>query len=340
MSDAIAVVPETPVAPDSRDALASLTETQRSKWLETGELPAAKTETKAAPSDEVPPVAAPADETTPPSEPPSSESPDKPKVAKPRHDINARLGQLAEQKRLEKERADRLEAELAELKQGKPAAPPKTDTTAQPKAPTYLELVKRYESAPEWPKLEDFVAAGFADPYQACNAAQAAFIQDQRTAEREQAAAQQSRQSRADQRIAAAFTKAREDAEFDESALAFDIPPSFAETLFESDLSAELLKYFSKHPSEGRALAAMEPLAAARAVGKLEASFASAVVSSPPATPKTVSSAPPPAQTLGSRHTSKAGDELEDAIRTHDVGRYIDLENQRELAARKNGGRR
>ena len=129
MSDAIAVVPETPAAHESRDALASLTDTQRSKWLETGELPQpkeAKAETKAEPSTstEAAPSDTPADGTTPQ---PSSEPDDKPKVAKPRHDINARLGQLAEKARLATERAEAAERKAAELEAGRAAtsAPPR-----------------------------------------------------------------------------------------------------------------------------------------------------------------------------------------------------------------------
>jgi hypothetical protein len=339
MSDAPAAVIETtePLPGPSVDILSTLTDTQRTQWKQTGDLPTdhpahdAGTETAAEP------------EPTTPSEPiaPDASAPAPPaKTAKPRTDINARLGQMAEQKRLAVERAEKAERALETLRTRPvaPTAPPVQPVVPAPQAPAYLDLVKRYQTHPNWPTLDVAQAAGFDDPYAAMTAAQSAFIQQAQIAEHAQWSALQAKVTRENAKIAEAFDAARKLEGFKEEALAFPCPPALAETIFESDLSGPLLYYFSEHPTEGRAIAAMEPLAAARAVGKLEAQL-SAVSSTPATSPsKTVSSAPDPMLTLGARHTA-SGDDIEDAIRSNDVSRYMQLANERDLAIRK-GGRR
>ena len=318
------------------DVLATLSDDQRETWLKTGDLPTTE-----------PPTSPPDNPETPEPEPtetvaPVDAAPDASvtPAPKPRTDINARLGQMAEQRRVEKARADRAEADLAALRAERaertaPAAGAARETAA---VPAYLDLVRRYQADPEWPTIEAAAAAGFDDPYAAAVAAQAAFVQQRHVAERDQASAHQTRVDRAQARIDAAFTAARALPTFNQAALeTVPYSPALAETIFESDLSGPLLNYFSEHPTEGRAIAAMEPFAAARAIGKLESQL-SAVSSTPATSPKTVSSAPDPVLTLGARHTA-SGDDLDEAIRSNDVSRFMRLQNARELQE-QTGGRR
>lgn len=347
MSDAPTAISEatTPETRPSSDGLYALSDDQRSHWLKTGDLPS-ETPTE---SDLVDPSGEPSGE-------PANESADPvvatapaqttPKTPNPRTDMKARLGQLSEKTRLATERAEKAERELATLRS---APAPQIATPAQqtapatttPDTPGYLDLVKRYQGDPAWPTLEAASRAGFDDPYGATMAAQAAFIQHRQGVEREQAAAHYAQRSREQDRINHGFTEARKIPGFKESALDFTVTPALAQTIFESDLSGQVLNYFSENPTEGRAIAAMEPLAAARAIGKIEAGLApsSSVVPSTPAASKTVSSAPPPTLTLGSRHTSGPTDEVEEAVRAGDTGRFIEAANRRDFAALKEGRR-
>ena len=341
MSESAVIESTQPTPATSGDALRSMSDDQRSHWLKTGEPPTSEPANPAA-TDPEPVSPDPAlDATTEPVAQPT-------KTGKPRTDVNARIGQMAEQKRLATERAEKAERELAELRAGQapqPTTPPNTapaPPVQTPEAPpTYLDLVKRYQTDPAWPTFEAATAAGFDDPYGATVAAQAAFIQQRQTVEREQQTAFTAARTREQQNIDKAFADARQMEGFKENALDIPITPTFAKTIFESDLSGQLLYYFSEHPAEGRAIAAMEPLAAARAIGKIEAGLAtsSPVVTSTPAASKTVSSAPAPTTTLGARHTPGPTDEVDDAVRAGDTGRFIEAANRRDFAALK-GGRR
>jgi len=323
MSDPVQVSTVDAAPTPKVDVLGSLSDTQRDHWLKTGDLPESKVEPQAPPlKDEVAPVADSAEHA--PLEAPAVEPSTEPaKVAKPRDDIKARLGQLAEQRRIEKERADRLEAEVADLRAK--VAPP------APVAPAV---------EPAEPKLDDFLSDP--DPYAAYARAVGKWEAKQQIAQFQAEQAQRVQRDRDIARVDAVMAEGpKKYPDWDLTPLQghMDGPSAayVAALIFESPLSVELLYHFSKTPAEARRLAAMEPLAAARAFGSLESQL-----STPPpsriATPtKTVSTAPEPPQTLGSRHTPNAGDEVEAAILAGDTGRYIEAENRRELAKMKAG---
>jgi hypothetical protein len=107
--------------------------------------------------------------------------------------------------------------------------------------------------------------------------------------------------------------------------------------LLESPLAPEIIRYLTEHPEEKAALAAFNtvPLMA-RAIGRLEATLGKRPSSSPqPVTPPS-SSAPPPAQTVGSRRSTPV-DESDDALIQGDFRRSRELMNARELSARASG---
>lgn len=318
------------------DVLSSLTSEQRGAWLKTGELPGA--ETTAAPATDAPAEGEPAE-------------PSKPtKTASPRHDINARLGQLSEQKRTAEARAEAAERRVAEFEARAAAAPPATTTEAksEPVAaqpPTGQRVYQTpkgvidFSSEDPGKIVEQFIALGYDDPYAAMNwftpKAMLHFQQQDRSA--------QDQESRVKTEFEKTYAEVR--AKYpdwsrdvlDTPDMNFEIPGTTIGLILDSPNRADVIYYFSEHPAEGRKIAAMGPLAAARALGALETTLSA--VSSTPATRKTVSSAPAPGPILGSRHQSGAGDDLEDAARTGDTRRYIDLANQRELAERR-GARR
>jgi len=102
-----------------------------------------------------------------------------------------------------------------------------------------------------------------------------------------------------------------------------------------SDVAPLLMRHFTDHPDDLHAMAKLPPDALFRAFGRLEARVGGTPAPAAP-TPKTVSSAPPPPDTLGKRPASGA-DPVERAVASQDFGAYEREQNRRELAA---GGRR
>jgi hypothetical protein len=333
-----------PAPMDLRD----LSDSQRTEWLKTGDLP-----------DAAPVAEAPATESTVPANSDDVgenhaavaapvETPQKP--PKPRNDINARLGQLAEQRRVEADRADRAEARARDLESRLAgAAQPDVDGRAAipvSHPPVYEELavIQRYQSEPGYPSdIAPFIEANFADPYAAQVAAQNIYINRRQQDDQRRADATATLRQQVEARVDQVWADGpKKYADWDLSPLRDLQGPSapvFAELAFSSDLSVDLLYHFSKHPAEARALAAMEPTAAAHALGKLEHQLSTSAPSRVATPTKTLSDAPEPPQTLGVRHTPNAGDEVDAAVREGDTGRYIEAENKREYARMKAGQR-
>ena len=105
-----------------------------------------------------------------------------------------------------------------------------------------------------------------------------------------------------------------------------------AEETLKSPAVVQLLEHFStpEGQRDWRDLLVKPPSDLLRAFGHLEARFDSASPSAP--TPKTVSSAPAPPVTLGSR-PADTSDPLEAAIKRKDTAAYVREANKRELAA-------
>lgn len=341
MADAEVVTTPTPTPAESAPvSLRDLSETQYGNWLKTGELPTSKAEPE--PASAAAPASPTADDTPPDAvaQVPAESAADK--KGKPRHDPEARIGQMNEQRKAALERAEAAERRVAELEaRSNPVTPAPTPTQPTAKLPTFAEQVKRYQAEVDYPKLADFLDAGFDDPYAACNAAQGLYIQNKQFAEREQASQALTMRQKAEANVDRTWNEGK--AKYPD----WDLSPLqgltgqsaaiVAQLAFESPLSVDVLNHLSKHPSEARALAAMEPFAAAHALGKLESSLSTPSASR--VATQTVSKAPEPPTRLGERHTPDAKDEVADAVASGDTGRYIELQNARDYAALK-GGRR
>lgn len=320
-------------APAAGDVLSSLTAEERGAWLKTGALPGDESAADPEPAPAEPAKAAPG-ETRPPS---------------PRRDINARLGQLSEQKHAADARAEAaerraadLEARLAATSTAAPAstAPPATAAPA-PALRVYQTPRGPVDFASDDPSVivDQFIALGYVDPYAAMNLFTAKAALHFAESDRQTAATQARDKALVDD----AFHEVHEKypdwsiEKLKTPEMQYPVPMTTARLIFESPVRADVIYYFSEHPAEGRKIAAMDPLAAARALGALESTLSAAPSSA--VTRKTVSSAPAPSQTLGSRHQSGAGDELDDAVKTNDVARYMEIANRRDLEARR-GSRR
>ncbi len=208
---------------------------------------------------------------------------------------------LAAKVEYERQRADAAERRAADAEARATAKPvpvasaPVSETHAPAKGSSaYLQLVKDSESDPEWPKLEDYVAAGFQDPYAACNAAQAAFLQDKRLAARDQEAAEQSKHTEARERLHLSNQEGAEkyadwDALMQSAAGQKPLPAAVIQEIFESDSSADLRYHLLTHEDDLNALAGItDPIAAARAIGRLSARLVAveAPASGPVETPR------------------------------------------------------
>ena len=224
---------------------------------------------------------------------------DKPVEAKPDGDprkshqakINLAIAKQREAERRAEDaerRANEREAELQALRQPKPSQP----SEPAPKQPSYLSDAQRYQSHPDAPKLDDYVAANLDDPYASYQAAMAVFVADQRFAEREQRSAAERVQRERTTSTQTAFELAEQAHPGTQALLDAETriyPPAVLnliaeEAMRDPHLSAELVHHLVTHPDDAAVLAAQEhPIAAAREIGRLTARLSSA-----PSGPETV----------------------------------------------------
>lgn len=232
----------------------------------------------------------------------------------PRKSHQARINVAIAKQREAERKAAALEAEIARLKQPQTAAPQTPEASPQKKA-AIVERIANLQKDPEYPKWEDFQDAGFADPYTAYNAAQAAFVAEklelERAETRQQAEREQAHRSRLDSVHAEGAQKYQDwDALWDTPAASdLMLPAPVLEEIFvNSDSSADVLHYLLTHPDDLMALQGVaDPIAAARAIARLPIGVTSAP-SGPESTPrpqtkakpliKPVSSAPVAAEAL------------------------------------------
>ncbi len=203
----------------------------------------------------------------------------------PRKDKEAKVNrERALRGEAERKAAD-LEARLAALEAGKPAT-----TVSEPVAApaTYADMVKKYQGQSDFPRLDQF--SEFNDPYAAWQDAKAAFIQDKRLEERDQQARVQETQRRGNEAVATAHeTGAAKFSDWSElmasDAAKVDLPPAVLREIYSDDytnseqesLSADLIHHVLTHPDDLEMLrTAVDPIAAARLVGKLSASLVAA----------------------------------------------------------------
>jgi hypothetical protein len=203
----------------------------------------------------------------------------------PRKDKEAKVNrERALRGEAERKAAD-LEARLAALESGKPAATATEPVTAPA---TYADMVKKYQGQSDFPRLDQF--SEFNDPYAAWQDAKAAFIQDKRLEERDQQARVQETQRRGNEAVASAHeTGAEKFSDWAElmasDAAKVDLPPAVLREIYSDDytnseqesLSADLIHHVLTHPDDLEMLrTAVDPIAAARLVGKLSASLVAA----------------------------------------------------------------
>jgi hypothetical protein len=342
--DAPVTEPKTPPAESSPAAEAgedfeaadfeTMTDAQRSEWLETG-----KTPTKQAKAKEPAAEGKPAEGAKPDQKPESG--PGKKLPGNPGEQV--RVHQLLQERHQNRTRIQELEAQLAG-KAPKADSQPAPGKTATPPAPAKLE-------APVAPKLDDFQTWG--EYMEAQNAYvdkltdYKADLRDQRRQQEAQAAtARQQNETLAktwNQKVTAATAK---HADFEAVALSPALGAIIPEGsvidafILESPHGAELLYHLGSDLAEAERMAGLTPIQQARELAKLESRFEVA----PPApgnepkaeTPpvRRVSQASPPARELD-RPGSVQKDPIEAALDGKDFETYMAEQNAREIKARR-----
>lgn len=285
--------------------------------------------------------------------PAAASEPAKPTDDKKPHNLQTRLTQLdAEnaqlQERLKLRKA--LREELRTLERPEPARP-----ASDPAAPPPQKTWERYKHLPGAPKVDDF------DAYEDYLDARAEFIADQRHADRTQREQlDTSSRARMDatektiqgfhERLAQARTA---DPAYDSKIHAglLDIPPAFTlppqevraanvlvQEIVGSDASSALLVHFSTPEGQQEWAALMQaptPAAMVRHFGRIEQRFLSSGPSSSAApAAKTVTSAPAPPTTLGTKPPASA-DRLGAAVTAGDFLAYQAAADAADLAVRR-----
>lgn len=333
-SPAPEVVPTTPT-----EVLASLSETERLEWRKSGDLPKDKIPVSSAAS----PPAEPDDQAV--STEPTTAAASEP--AKPKKNADTRIQELlADRARLERELAD-ARRPASDVRPAAPSPAPAVETF-----PEYAEYLTQHPDA----SLEKWMDAR--DDWRDAR-------KDAKAAEQSEAQAlTRSQEARAQRFNAQIQESAKADPEF-LSKISPDVlairpiaalKPGEAAgpvnivgaELLNSPVAPQLMRHWSEHPDDLQrlvtvpaTLAHLPPVERAREhtrwmireIGKLEAKFEPAGEPASPPT-KTVSDAPDPGTTLGSRPAAPA-DAVEAAIRRKDPGAYIREANARELAALK-----
>lgn len=306
---------------DPTTALAQASPEAYATWQKTGELPASDLNTDDTSKPAEIDAAKPAEQATSTDvrETAASEPAMKDKTEQ-------RFQELLKERAKERERADRLERELAALKtptppvDAKPAASsaaPATDPEPNPD-----DLTTYPDGAYDRKYFKDQAAWEARQVLRAEREAADTVARQQRTE------ARQREQSKAwADRVQAAQAKYQD---FD--AKAFGPTEIVAGSpidvwVMESEQGAELLYHLQSHPDEIRRIAALPAVHQVRELARLEDKLV-------PAPAKTITDAPAPPRTLGDRTTANA-DAVARAIANKDPGSYIDEMNRRELAARR-----
>lgn len=259
-----------------------------------------------------------ADKTADPKTADDTESPDTPEQekenaakleaekAKGKGGFQKRIDKLTEKTRLAEAEANDLRRQLADRTAAKPEekpAPTKATETPEPQEadfedyPTFLKALTKHAVD-----------------------AKVAELQEQE-AQRQQAQNQERVQAEQNERIAS-YTK-RLDAgreahdDFDDVVGNEDIPISEAMqvVIIESEKAAELVYHLGKNPEEAARISKLTPLQAARALGKIEATF-SEETPTPTPKPKPVSTAPAPVKPVSTR--SATGGKNPDDMDAHE----------------------
>lgn len=307
----VAPASATPAEPIVRKAVAELSDTERREWRRTGERPI-KAETPAEPAPAAAVEGQPAG--TPASSKPATEPADEP--LKPK--AQERFNQLLAERRAEKDRADRLERELADARRATPAIPPRTvvPAVAMSPEPDPSDLVKYPFGAVDPKFTKDLIA------FTATSTVASILERERSQSERETA------HREFVQRVDAAKAKNPGLQE----ALNWDapIPAGTPVDLWirGADAGPEVLHHLFQHQSEVPRILALSPLKQVEELARLSIRL----TDPPPVSPTTA--AP---DLIAEVPTGRSGnpDPAVAALKRHDQKAYTTIMNQRELAAKR-----
>jgi hypothetical protein len=216
-------------------------------------------------------------------------------TADPRKSFQAKIDYEVKRRADAERRADEAERRARELEaQTQPARM----TEAKP-SNTWRDVIKGYETDPEWPASID----DFADPYAALSAARAAFINRKQiettTREAEQSRQREEQRARVAQSHEAGAKKYADWGDlFKSDAAQVDLPAAVLNELYsDPDSSADVIHHLLTHEDDLLALtSADDPIAAARAVTALRTTVTlgtSSAPTGPETSPRPVTRAKP-----------------------------------------------
>lgn len=317
----------------------------RNAWLNGSQLPADQSSDAATdkPVNQAPSTDVDAKPASEPGAPASSKG----KGVKERNaELDAEIAELNAKLRLRKEIRRELDAtdRAPQPKQdAKPDSSPAVDRKAE---------AAKFRAMPDAPKIEDF------ESYDDWAIEMASFVADKKLEARDTRSKQEAAQRQEEQRVTEQAEKASErfHSYLEKNPAAKErispellaiVPISqlqpgeavgahnfIAEQIFQSDFTGELAEHFSTDAGvqEFQALMRLSPDAILRAIGRLEARFdQGGVTVSSTRSPKTISTTPDPAETLGRRPAAPA-DAADAALASGDFTAYATEMNRREWA--------
>ena len=304
--------------------LDKLTPEQRGKWLETGKVPVENAEESATSKSE-----GEGSETAAESESAPKDTQEE-ATGKPHANAEVRKKQLAAEIQDLLEQRRKLREEVS-----KPAEAARAESQPAAKPP----------DRPKRPKLEQFEGDNAYEKYEDALDKYEEDLADWKVGQRIEAEKQAHARTQQQQTIAQrnaevkknwetrlADTKARHP-DYMEVVKNGDIPlnPIMDGYLLDSEIGPEVVYHLSQHPEEAERIAKLSPFATARELAKLETQIGDSLKKQTPARPKIVTAAKKPPAELSGRNLG-AEDEIQAAIETDDVGRYLAAANAAEVA--------
>lgn len=223
-----------------------------------------------------------------------------------------RIQKLTERQRATDARLAAVEEENARLKAGLPAPKAEAQPAARPEAPDE----DSFDNYSDFKKAERKYFEDLAD----WKAKEAVRLFKEEQEERSTKAKEKEEADKVQETWATRLEAAHEAHPDLEDLLEEDLPvsPAMEQNLKDSEVGGELLYYLASNPEECRRIAQLSPMAATRAIGRIEAALiASQKTPEPKAQeqpPKRTSSAPAPLQPLkGSGSATKDPSKLSDA---------------------------
>ncbi len=257
-------------------------------------------------------------------------TPEKP-ISKRQQQINDLIRARAESD----QRAQRLEAEIAEIKA---KSAPKEEKTPEAEKPAIVDPSDPEPDEAKFDTYREYTIAAAKWAIRQAKREEAEAAKEAKAAE-SKASSEKEFQTRID-----TWTE-RRDAFADKTPGFADKTATYldgvtagtpiGDTLMESEVGPQVALYLATHPDEADRIARLAPLSAIRALGKLEAMFdspmTSASASAGPAA-RTVTKAPAPPMTLSARLADPA-DPVDAAIDRGDYSTFEREENRRAIAA-------